>query len=99
AAGAEVVGGDDLADESEDPGDARCERENRRLPGQPAARVSPVHVASIGTPSAVSVRRAPRAARSWVQPPPQGGAPSHLPLRSSLPLRSAPVCDRSAPKT
>src|SRR5262249_22508719 len=47
-AGAEVVGGDDLADEPEDPGEPRGERENRRRPGQAPARVSPVHVASIG---------------------------------------------------
>src|SRR5204863_1554223 len=55
-AGTEVVGGHDLADEPEDAREAGCERENRRRPGQPAARVSPVHVASIGTGSAVPAR-------------------------------------------
>src|SRR5262249_15053510 len=51
--GAEVVGGDDLPDEAKDSREPGCEREDRRRPGQPAARVSPVHVASIGTGSAV----------------------------------------------
>ena len=37
--GAEVVGGDDLADEPEDPGEPGGEREDRRRPREPAARL------------------------------------------------------------
>jgi hypothetical protein len=79
AARPEVVGGDDLADEAEHAGEPRCEREDRRRPGQPTARVSPVHVASIGrgpavsggvggaAPSAQAQRRQPRRSpHPWV---------------------------------
>src|SRR5205085_9078411 len=104
SARAEVVGGDDFADESEDSGESGCERENRCRPGQAPARVSPVHVASIRrasadsreAPTVFSLQRLPR--RLGVQPPLPGGAPSHLPLRPSLATKSAPVWNGFAPK-
>src|SRR5262249_59667820 len=87
--GAEVVGGNDLADEPEDSREAGCEREDRRRPSQSAARASPVHVASIGTGSAV-----PEAAEARTggfcgapppPPPPPGGGPLPPPPRPHLP--------------
>src|SRR6266550_1384144 len=46
---AEVPPHDDLPDETQNPGKARCEREDRRRPGKPPARASLIHGASIGT--------------------------------------------------
>ncbi len=57
---AEVVGGDDLADEAEDAGEARRDREDRGLPRESSAARGPliyaaqgplIHAASIGTTS------------------------------------------------
>ncbi len=73
AGGAEVVRGDDLADEAEDARDAGGDREDRGLPGESPAARGPlvyaargllIHAASIGTPSVGAARSAcPRSGR------------------------------------
>ena len=67
AGGAEVVGGDDLADQAQDAGKACRDREDRGLPREPPAARGPllyaaqgplIHAASIGTPSVEAARSA-----------------------------------------